>query len=105
MLCYYISFFRSLWPLVTREDFDDAREVARYLIYHYNEVNKGFGRPLRLYDKKKGVDTQNWTLDINPINSMFEPRTDAFCKLISTYPPISPDTNPNQGELRLQAPS
>ncbi|GLA94088.1 hypothetical protein AtubIFM57143_001034 [Aspergillus tubingensis] len=91
MLCYYISFFRSLWPLVTREDFDDAREVARYLIYHYNEVNKGFGRPLRLYDKKQGVDTQNWTLDINPINSMFEPRTDAFWRTKITSPIMSDD--------------
>ncbi|GFN20551.1 hypothetical protein AtubIFM55763_005723 [Aspergillus tubingensis] len=91
MLCYYISFFRSLWPLVTREDFDDAREVARYMIYHYNEVNKGFGRPLRLYDKKQGVDPQNWTLDINPINSMFEPRTDAFWRTKITSPIMSDD--------------
>lgn len=104
MLCYYISFFRSLWPLVTREDFDDAREVARYLIYHYNDVNKGFGRPLRLYDKKQGVDPRNWTLDINPTNSMFEPRTDVFCTLISTYPLVSSDTNPQSGRTKITSP-
>ncbi|RAK87094.1 hypothetical protein BO79DRAFT_256590 [Aspergillus costaricaensis CBS 115574] len=91
MLCYYISFFRSLWPLVTREDFDDAREVARYLIYRYNEVNKGSGRPLRLYDKKQGVDPQNWTLDINPNNSMLEPRTDDFWRTKITSPIMSDD--------------
>ncbi|GLA24578.1 hypothetical protein M752DRAFT_225998 [Aspergillus phoenicis ATCC 13157] len=91
MLCYSICFFRSLWPRGAREGFDSARELAQYLINHYNEVNEGFGRPLSLYDKKEGADPRNWTLDYNPINSMFQPRMDAYWNTKITSPIMSGD--------------